>query len=437
MANDLILDVTKCIGALSANVVDLVENARLDVQSGLSPGTLNRLQCGFMAIEDDTVQRPLDVAKQAVFDRMPLRRVGRVMGDAQGQTQARAQRHKVLFETQRTGSVGTAGIECEDDFLGLRVVPMTIFHPGQCDGVANEGAGFARGAQGHETGIVEIVVDAVRHEHTLAQMTEVVVVDVLHVRAVALTAAMQITEQLLLLGVNAQHRIAARMCLSTQCVDEAELLVALVRIHMTGDKFLAQGAAAIAGLLKEFRRCVAADFVATAHQFPSQLHRLEVGPANARIGGTAGAVCLEDFLEAALQARLTTGGLWPPAARSADALGAAAGTMRMIMIVVAHRVQLVNPGIDGSPAHAQHPRDVGNPAETDLQRLDRGIAASVVLRQGAAVQPHGLFVVLVITVKLAHIVPLLKSNGAVILPSKALDINMMAYFRIIYIKLDV
>lgn len=43
MTNELILDVTECIGALSADIVDFVEDTRLNVQSGSSAGSLELL----------------------------------------------------------------------------------------------------------------------------------------------------------------------------------------------------------------------------------------------------------------------------------------------------------------------------------------------------------------------------------------------------------
>ena len=73
MANEVVLDVAEGIGAFAADVVDFVEDARFDMQSGSSAGTLNGRQRGFMRVEDDTSQSALDVAEQAVFDRMPLR----------------------------------------------------------------------------------------------------------------------------------------------------------------------------------------------------------------------------------------------------------------------------------------------------------------------------------------------------------------------------
>ena len=85
MANEVVLDVTEGIGTFATDVVDLVEDTRFDLQSGSSAGALNGLQRGFMRVEDDPSQSALNVAEQAVFDRMPLRGIGWVVGDAQAQ----------------------------------------------------------------------------------------------------------------------------------------------------------------------------------------------------------------------------------------------------------------------------------------------------------------------------------------------------------------
>jgi hypothetical protein len=113
-------------------------------------------------------------------------------------------------------------------------------------------------------------------------------------------------------------------------------------------------------------------------------------------------VRLEDILEGLLQTRLALRRLRSAPAGAADTLGMAAGPPRRRATVFAHRLKLANPGVDGPPAHAQHLGHIGNPTTTDLQRLDRRIAAPVILRQGGAVQPHGVFVLLIVTVKLAH-----------------------------------
>ena len=51
------------------------------------------------------------------------------------------------------------------------------------------------------------------------------------------------------------------------------------------------------------------------------------------------------------------------------------------VILVAHGLQLADSRIDRSPAYPQHSRHIRETAKADLQRLDHGVAASVVFRK--------------------------------------------------------
>jgi len=51
------------------------------------------------------------------------------------------------------------------------------------------------------------------------------------------------------------------------------------------------------------------------------------------------------------------------------------------VILVAHGLQLADSRIDRSPVHPQHSRHIRETAKADLQRLDRGVAASLLFRQ--------------------------------------------------------
>ncbi len=225
---------------------------------------------------------------------------------------------------------------------------------------------------------------ASRQLRAMASQTKALVsreVPRLSIRAIALPKAMQMPEQLLLLGIHTQDRIAVGPCLAPQGVDVAELLVALLRIHLPGDEFLAQRAAAIAGLLQELRGGVAADLVAALDQFVSQLHGLEIGPANVRVRRATGAVCLQDVFEGFLQAGLALDGPRTSAAAPANAVGITTGAPWRPAAILPHCLQFPNPGVDRPSAHAQDPCDIDDTAETDLQRFDTGIAAPMVLRQ--------------------------------------------------------
>ena len=67
MADEFVLDVAEGVGAFAADVIDLVEEARRDTQTGFGAGPSNGLQRRFMRVEDDTAQRALDMAEQAVL----------------------------------------------------------------------------------------------------------------------------------------------------------------------------------------------------------------------------------------------------------------------------------------------------------------------------------------------------------------------------------
>ena len=84
VANEFVLDFAECIGAFPTDVIDSVEDARGDVESGLRVGTLDGIEGGLVAIEDDTAQGSFDVAEQTMFNGVPLRGIGRIVGDAQG-----------------------------------------------------------------------------------------------------------------------------------------------------------------------------------------------------------------------------------------------------------------------------------------------------------------------------------------------------------------
>jgi hypothetical protein len=283
----------------------------------------------------------------------------------------------------------------------VRIMRGAVLFPRQRNGIANEGAGLAGGAQGDAAGLLVVVIDPLGHQAAGGEVAIIVVVNRLHRRAVALPAPMQVAERLLLLRVNTQHGDALGPGLPAQGVDVTKLLVALRWIDRAGDQLLAEGAAPIAGPLQERRGGVAADGKATREQLLRQLQGLEIRPAHGRIGGAAGAVGFQNLLHRLLQPRLAFARLGA-AATAADALGIAARAARVVGVVLAHVLQLADAGVEGAAAHPQDARDIGDAPKADLQRLQRGVAAPVVLRQRAGVDAHELFVRLIVAWKLVH-----------------------------------
>jgi hypothetical protein len=187
-----------------------------------------------------------------------------------------------------------------------------------------------------------------------------------------------------------------RLCQAALLRNELKRLVAFLGIDLARDQFLAQGTAAIPAPVQQPRTGVAADVKAPAGQLLDQAGGVESGPEHLRIRGTARRVGIQNVTGSAHQAGLAE---QPGAsgAAAADPLGSTTGARGRI--VLGHRLQLPNPTIDGSSAHPQHLSNVGQAAAPEFEGFDARVTPSVVFRQRAAVQPHGLFVFFVIPLK--------------------------------------
>jgi hypothetical protein len=72
MAREVVFDFAETFGALVPEFIGSVENTWLDPQTGLSLRALHGFEGGLRRIEDDAPQGSLDLAEQAVFDRVPF-----------------------------------------------------------------------------------------------------------------------------------------------------------------------------------------------------------------------------------------------------------------------------------------------------------------------------------------------------------------------------
>jgi hypothetical protein len=78
VVNDLVFDVLEGGGAFAAELVDAIENARLDGVAGLGARALDGRQGGLRRVEDNAAEAALDLAEQPVLDGVPLGGVRRV-----------------------------------------------------------------------------------------------------------------------------------------------------------------------------------------------------------------------------------------------------------------------------------------------------------------------------------------------------------------------
>lgn len=284
MANETILHRAEGLRALAPQLIGFVEETRSDLQAGLGARGLNGLEGALGGFQDESAPGLLDVAEQAMLDRVPLGGVGRIVGNAQAQPHALGEGDQVFFETQRPGGIGAATVQQQEQFGGVRVERREVRLPGQGDGVTDEGAGLARGAQGDE-GLVEAhVVDAVRDEPPGGQVAEIMVVDHLRCGAVTATTAVQAPEEFLLFGVDTEHGRALHPRQAAQGGDVAELCIALHWIDDAGDQFLAQRARPKPPVLEPGGRRVATDSDPVLEQCLCETHRIEIRPPHPGIG---------------------------------------------------------------------------------------------------------------------------------------------------------
>ena len=213
---------------------------------------------------------------------------------------------------------------------------------------------------------------------------------------------MQLAEELLRLSIDAEHQHATLARESAQWRNAAKLRVALLRVHGACDQLLAQGTTAKAGLLQPGGGDAAADPHAMLQELLRQLPVLQVGPAHMLIRWAPGVVGFQHLMQRRGQLRLAVEHRPTPATATTHPLGRTAGTLRMIAIPIAHLLQFADAGVERASTRPQDSCDVGHTPVADLQRLDRRVAATMLLPQRAIVQPHCLLVPRIVAQKLVH-----------------------------------
>ena len=90
------------------------------------------------------------MGKEPVLDRIVLRAVGRVVGDADLDAKPVRQILEFLFEHVPRRAVAAAAVAQDQQFLGPRVVSPPVFLPPCRDAVAGQFAGVVAGVQVEE-----------------------------------------------------------------------------------------------------------------------------------------------------------------------------------------------------------------------------------------------------------------------------------------------
>ena len=119
VANELIFDFAKPVEAFARQVVDFVDDAGTYAYA-LRGCVLDRSQRRLRVVEHLAVPTALDLAEQAMCDRIPLRDIRRKVGNAYARPELDVDVDEVLLEAQRARSIGAAAIEEHLQFGAIR-----------------------------------------------------------------------------------------------------------------------------------------------------------------------------------------------------------------------------------------------------------------------------------------------------------------------------
>ena len=164
-----------------------------------------------------------------------FRTVRRVMSHSDFQFQPVRQRLQILLEKMTIGTVAAAPVAQDQQPPGFRVGLAALFVPPQFQAVAAQFAGVVRRVQVDAGRLTGHVVNPVRDQRALAERAEIVVEGFFRMLRECRAGPVKIAQKLLLLGVDADHRIARLSIRLPQCSDVFELGVA---VRMVAHAFL-------------------------------------------------------------------------------------------------------------------------------------------------------------------------------------------------------
>src|SRR3990172_5157440 len=268
------------VGVLATRGVDLFQQADGHAQAsdGVRPG--DELLSDVEGVEDDSLAGSGNVGEHAMFDRVVLRAIRRIVRYAQLQPQAIRQPLEVFLEQVLLGAVAPATIAQDQQAFGLGVGRAAMLLPPQRHAVAAQFARVVAGVQVDVRVLVRQVINAVRDELALARTAEVMVEGLDGLRRKGLAGAVKIPQQFLLFRVDADHGVARILILVPQPRDVLELRVA---VGMVSHRFLLpRRASSQLELPQQTSNHPPAGGRAQFEQPPRQLAQRQVGPQHSR-----------------------------------------------------------------------------------------------------------------------------------------------------------
>ena len=170
-----------------------------------------------------------DRTKQAMLNRIPLGRAGRIVSHRNTQPCLVRNLLEPVLPVMRPGPIGASRIREDQEFLRRRVQGTTNATPPRVDGVGSKGRRIVGRSHDDEAIATCHIVDAVGNRYTIGITRKVVHVDVDRCLAPLATLILEQTHQLSLLRIDADDRLSSLCERVFQLVDVRELLVPIRR----------------------------------------------------------------------------------------------------------------------------------------------------------------------------------------------------------------
>src|SRR5690349_7470115 len=250
-----------------------------DGQAGLGGRGADQLNDNLMADQRLAAPVPGDVGEEPVFDPVPFAGPGRQVRHGDGQAGLVGKALQLALPQPHAGAVAAAAVGGDDQPLGLGVARLAEFAPPAPDALDREGRRVGIQADADPAGVGGEVVDAVGRY--LAQPGQL---EIMHphrlgpaLRAQFAAGVLEVADQLLLLGVHRDGRLARRDRRLHRCVDVGELGVAVGMVRPLPG--LAVGLTAVAQPTQQSAHQLLADPEAAVEERPGDLALAAADPA--------------------------------------------------------------------------------------------------------------------------------------------------------------
>src|SRR5260370_13618904 len=200
------------VGALNAGRIGVVMDLAPDLQSSVGCRCSDQLNDGLVADQRAAAPVLCDEREEPMLDLVPFAGTGRQMTDRDVDAEFVGESLQLALPEPDPHAIAAAAISSDQEPRRLRIVPPSHRLPPQANGIHGETRSIVVDADAHPASIAGDVVDAVGRCPAKLRDDEVVHAHRLRLphRTVFTTTILEIADQLLLLAVDADPRLAPR-----------------------------------------------------------------------------------------------------------------------------------------------------------------------------------------------------------------------------------